>query len=89
MATRWKYGNSSDVGCYVTLTNNYCLVASCVPSFNIQAKDLTVISCSVDCGNIMVGRMTAGNSKGLLVPETTTDEEMFHLRSNLPEGVKV
>ena len=37
----------------------------------------------------MVGRMTAGNSFGLLVPASTTDEEMHHLRSNLPDGVKL
>lgn len=33
--------------------------------------------------------MTAGNSHGLLVPASTTDEEMFHIRSNLPNGVKL
>lgn len=31
----------------------------------------------------------AGNSKGLLVPSTTTDQELQHLRNSLPDAVKV
>jgi len=33
--------------------------------------------------------MTAGNKNGLLVPVTTTDQELQHLRDSLPDGVKV
>jgi translation initiation factor 6 len=31
--------------------------------------------------------MTAGNKNGLLVPESTTDEEMLVIRQGLPDGV--
>lgn len=31
-----------------------------------------------------VGRVTAGNKNGLLVPSTTTDQELLHLRNSLP-----
>lgn len=34
-----------------------------------------------------VGRVTVGNRKGLLVPNTCTDAELMHLRNSLPEGV--
>merc|ERR1719197_1291429 len=33
--------------------------------------------------------MTVGNKKGLLVPNTTTDKELQHLRDSLPDSVKV
>ena len=33
--------------------------------------------------------MAVGNSKGLLVPDSTTDLELRHLSNGLPDGVKV
>jgi translation initiation factor 6 len=36
-----------------------------------------------------VGRVCVGNSKGLLVPSTTTDTELQHLRNSLPDKVVV
>ena len=33
--------------------------------------------------------MTAGNRKGLLVPTSTTDQELQHLRNSLPDSVKI
>jgi translation initiation factor 6 len=38
-------------------------------------------------GNRFVGRTTAGNRRGLLVPNTTTDQELQHLRNSLPDTV--
>ena len=31
----------------------------------------------------------AGNRRGLLVPSTTTDQELHHLTNSLPDGVRV
>lgn len=31
----------------------------------------------------------AGNSKGLLLPSTTTDQELLHIRNALPEAIAV
>eukprot|EP00971_Amphidinium_carterae_P212200 4211318-Amphidinium_carterae.1 len=36
----------------------------------------------------IVGRVTVGNRHGLLVPSITTDQELQHLRNNLPDNVK-
>jgi len=36
-----------------------------------------------------VGRVTVGNKRGLLVPNTTTDQEMLHIRNSLPDSVVV
>ncbi|CCJ30878.1 unnamed protein product [Pneumocystis jirovecii] len=49
---------------------------------------IPVCHCSI-CGSRIVGRMTAGNCRGLLVPSTTTDQELMHLRNSLPDSVKV
>lgn len=40
-------------------------------------------------GNRIIGRMAAGNRKGLLVPASTTDQELQHLRNSLPDAVKL
>jgi translation initiation factor 6 len=37
----------------------------------------------------IVGRMCAGNSRGLIVPMTTTDIELMALRNSLPDSVKI
>jgi translation initiation factor 6 len=36
-----------------------------------------------------VGRTTVGNVRGILVPNTTTDQELSHLRNSLPDKVVV
>lgn len=40
-------------------------------------------------GTRIIGRLTAGNRHGLLVPSTTTDQELQHLRNTLPDAVKI
>lgn len=40
-------------------------------------------------GTRIIGRLTAGNRHGLLVPSTTTDQELQHLRNSLPDAVAI
>ena len=40
-------------------------------------------------GTRIIGRLTAGNRHVLLVPVTTTDQELQHLRNSLPDQVKI
>lgn len=49
---------------------------------------MPVIHLSI-AGTRIVGRMTVGNSKGLLVPAITTDIELQNLRNSLPDKVKI
>lgn len=37
----------------------------------------------------IVGRVTVGNKNGLLVPNTTSDQELLHIRNSLPDAVTV
>lgn len=76
------------------LTNSYCLVCNggsqkFYSVFESElADDIPVVHCSIaECR--FVGRVTVGNKRGLLVPNTTTDKELQHLRDSLPDSVKV
>lgn len=40
-------------------------------------------------GTRVVGRLTVGNRNGLLVPNTTTNQELQHIRNTLPDEVVV
>ncbi len=37
----------------------------------------------------IIGRLSVGNKRGLIVPNTTTDIELQHLRNSLPDAVKI
>eukprot|EP01135_Chromosphaera_perkinsii_P012151 Nk52_evm15s2596 gene=Nk52_evmTU15s2596 len=94
MAVRAQFENSNEIGVFAKLTNSYCLVAiggseSFYSVFEGELSDvIPVIHCSI-AGTRIVGRLTAGNRHGLLVPSTTTDQELQHLRNCLPDAVKL
>lgn len=94
MATRVQYENSNEAGVFAKLTNSYCLTALSGSAnfhsvFEAELADvIPVVQCSI-AGTRIVGRLTAGNRKGLLVPNTTTDQELQHLRNALPDAVRI
>ena len=49
---------------------------------------LFYFKCSI-AGIRIVGRLTVGNKNGLLVPSTTTDQELQYLRNCLPDDVQI
>jgi translation initiation factor 6 (eIF-6) len=74
MSYRLQIDNCDEIGCFMMLTNTYCLVTDGVDIPLMASQlDVPVIQCQVDNGNPMVGTMTCGNSQGLLIPTTTTD----------------
>lgn len=94
MATRLQFENSNEVGVFATLTNSYCLTAQGgSENFNSVfeaelAEHMPVVKCSI-AGIRIIGRQVVGNRRGLLVPTTTTDQELQHLRNSLPDGVVI
>lgn len=94
MITRCKYENSNEVGVWAKLTNTYCLVGlGGAENFysifeNELANHMSVIHATV-ANTKLVGRLTAGNKNGLLVPSTITDNEIQHLRNSLPDSVRI
>nr|GAT53409.1 translation initiation factor 6 [Mycena chlorophos] len=92
MATRIQFENQNDVGVFAKLTNSYCLVATqgstnFYSSFESELDGIVPIVHTSIGGTRIVGRLTAGNRHGLLVPSSTTDQELQHLRSSLPHAV--
>ncbi|KAG4069660.1 hypothetical protein HA402_014683 [Bradysia odoriphaga] len=94
MALRVQFENNDDIGAFSKLTNSYCLVAigGAETFYSVYeaelAETIPVIHASI-AGCRIIGRMTVGNKNGLLVPSSTTDVELQHLRNSLPDEVKV
>ncbi|KAF5958137.1 hypothetical protein HYC85_005362 [Camellia sinensis] len=94
MATRIQFENSCDIGVFSKLTNAYCLVAiggseNFYSTFEAELADaIPVVKTSIG-GTRIIGRLCIGNKKGLLLPHTTTDQELQHLRNSLPDQVVV
>jgi len=94
MAVHAQFENSSDIGVFSKLTNSYCLVAvggsmNFYSAFESELGDVIPIVHTTIGGTRIVGRLTAGNRHGLLVPFSTTDQELQHLRNALPDSVAI
>lgn len=94
MAVRVQFENNNEIGVFSKLTNSYCLVAiggseNFYSVFEAElAETIPVVHASV-AGCRIIGRLCVGNKNGLLVPNTTTDTELQHIRNSLPDKVKV
>ena len=76
------------------LTSSYCLVALASSTnfysvFEAELSDVIPIIHTTIGGTRIIGRLCAGNRHGLLVPSTTTDQELQHLRNSLPPQVAI
>lgn len=94
MATRCQFENQNDVGVFAKLTNAYCLVAmgnseNFFSVFESELADHIPVVHTNIAGVRIIGRLVVGNKHGLLVPSTTTDQELQHLRNSLPDEVKI
>jgi len=92
--SRCQYENSNEIGVFAKLTNAFCLVApggsqNFYSVFESELADhIPVIQTSIG-GCRIVGRLTAGNKNGLLVPSTTTDHELLQIRNSLKKEIVV
>lgn len=73
---------------------SYCLTAIASSTnfysiFESELSDIIPIVHTTIAGTRIIGRLTAGNRHGLLVPSTTTDQELQHLRNSLPPAVAI
>lgn len=57
--------------------------------FESELQDVIPVVYTSIAGCRILGRMTAGNRHGLLVPSTTTDQELQQIRNSLPDSVKI
>ncbi|KAJ2489717.1 Eukaryotic translation initiation factor 6 [Coemansia sp. RSA 2050] len=94
MAVRAQFENNNEIGVFSKLTNSYCLVAiggseNFYSVFEGELGDVVPVVHTSIAGTRIVGRLTAGNRRGLLVPNSTTDQELQHLRNSLPDSVAI
>ena len=52
------------------------------------AEHMPIVKVDI-AGTRLVGRMCVGNKNGLLMPNSTTDQELLHVRNSLPDDVLV
>merc|ERR1711936_536139 len=76
------------------LTNAYCLIgvrrsANFFAHFEAELDEVIPVIYSTVGGCRIVGRMTVGNRHGLLVPNSTTDQELQQIRNSLPDSVRI
>ncbi len=76
------------------MTNSYCLVAiggseNFYSVFESELADVIPVVHTSIGGTRIIGRLTAGNRHGLLVPNSTTDQELQHIRNALPDSVAI
>lgn len=94
MAVRCQFESSNDIGVFSVLTNSYGLVAvgGTENFYSVYEAELAshipVVHTTI-AGTRIIGRMCVGNSKGLLLPNTTTDQEMHHIKNSLPDKIVV
>lgn len=94
MAVRAQFEGNNEIGVFSKLTNAYCLVAiggseNFYSIFEGELSDtIPVVHTSVG-GCRIIGRLCIGNRHGLLVPNTTTDQELQHIRNSLPDSVVI
>jgi len=94
MAFRVQFENNNEIGVFAKLTNSYCLVAiggseNFYSTFEGDFADTIPVVHASLAGCRIIGRLCVGNKNGLLVPNTTLDTELQHIRNALPESVKV
>lgn len=94
MAYRVQFEGNNEVGVFSKLTNSYCLVAiggseNFYSVFESELSEVIPVVHASIAGCRIIGRMTVGNRNGLLVPNSTTDQELQHLRNSLPDTVNV
>ncbi|XP_013602364.1 PREDICTED: eukaryotic translation initiation factor 6-2 isoform X1 [Brassica oleracea var. oleracea] len=81
--------------CFAHLSLSLCSFTSVLvfmfenSAFESELADVIPIVKTSLGGTRIIGRLCAGNKNGLLVPHTTTDQELQHLRNSLPDSVVV
>jgi len=94
MTHRVQFEGNNDIGVFCKLTNKYCLVAiggseNFYSAFENELADMIPVVHTSIGGTRLTGRMTVGNKNGLLVPASTTDQELQHIRNSLPDEVSL
>ena len=93
MALRAQFEGSSDIGVFTKLTNKYCIMSNGgSTSYKFIEEELSNhIPCftATVAGLKVIGNLTVGNRKGLIIPTNCSDVELLHIRNSLPDDIVV
>ncbi|KAM0677606.1 eukaryotic translation initiation factor 6 [Binucleata daphniae] len=87
-----NFEGSPEVGAYTLLTNSYCIIGKSVSRnyYSLFQDKIKIPICETLVNTInTVGSLCVGNIHGLLLPNTTTDVEMQHIRDSLGCDIKI
>jgi translation initiation factor 6 len=92
MYLQLDFEGNHEIGAYVVLTNKYIIVGRS-QSQNVIDFFRTHFECPIVETTInsirTVGAQCVGNSRGLILPDTCTDQELQHIRNSLPKEIQV
>lgn len=94
MAFRTMFQGNNEIGVFARLTNAYCLIGMGASQnfYSVFEGELSevipVIHTSIG-GCRIIGTLCVGNRYGLIVPSSTQDQELLHIKSALPDSVVV
>lgn len=92
MHFKLDFEGNSEIGAFIRLTNKYIVVgrSECqnVINFLRETFDCPIVETTINSIR-MVGAQCVGNSFGLILPDTCTDQELQHIRNSLPEQIRV
>ncbi|NXQ97836.1 IF6 factor, partial [Sagittarius serpentarius] len=94
MAVRASFENNNELGCFAKLTNAYCLVAIGGSENFYRGKVESLMETFfffsfLSFSFFFLFLVILGNRHGLLVPSSTTDQELQHIRNSLPDSVRI
>ncbi|XP_064640700.1 eukaryotic translation initiation factor 6-like [Lineus longissimus] len=94
MAFRTMFQGNNEIGVFARLTNAYCLVGMGASQnfYSVFEGELSevipVVHTSIGSCRI-IGTLCVGNRHGLIVPSSTQDQELQHIRNALPDSIKI
>jgi translation initiation factor 6 len=94
MVIKLDYERSNEIGVFMKLTNSFCIIPYNAPKkfFNILSTELgnryPIVKTYI-CNTRCIGSLVIGNSKGLLLPNQTSNSEMMNLREFLPSHITI
>ncbi|EQB60242.1 eukaryotic translation initiation factor 6 [Vairimorpha apis BRL 01] len=83
---------SSELGAFITLSNTYCIVGELrsknTLKYLLENLNMPIVETKIN-GIRTIGSLCRGNKHGLVLPNTTSDQELYHIRNSLPDTVVV
>mmetsp|Transcript_19578 Transcript_19578/g.30668 ORF Transcript_19578/g.30668 Transcript_19578/m.30668 type:complete len:227 (-) Transcript_19578:1602-2282(-) len=94
MSIKINYKNNNEIGNFITLDNNYCLVPDEIPSkvykkLRFELEENVELVLSTIGNSCYIGSQIIGNSKGILLPSQTTLNEFINLKRKLPDNLVI